>query len=493
MCSLHLPSLSLGLVLHLDHLNQERPREISRGAASPGDSLSTARTAAALRCHPVVAHDIPSSFRKFASMSRHLLALTVAALTLAGCVVAPAPRVYVAPPAAVVYLPLPPPLVVSVYIEPPVYQPPPVVIGWAPPPMLVEPPPPQPFLGAFWVGGYWAWQGNWVWSAGRWAPPPQPGYGWVQPYYEHRESAVIFIGGHWAAPGVVFAPPPPTLSLTLAVSLPGVVPGPRPIGPPGIFVPPPPGSRVGLIVPAPIGTAPAVVVGAPPVTNVGMRIQNRVDNTTINNTRISNVTNITNVTIVAPAAAMASGKAFEAQVPAQAHLAAAQAPVVHTSAPIPESTKPIAAFAPARPLPVLPAAQPVRARPATAAEATADAQKRQEAAQRALPAAVATPPVVKPAELERVAPVPGRPPTSTAAVPAAAVLNAQRRVPDGNPPPANKTVRAGDKDKGRGTPLPKAGDEGGQRDAPNAKPPTGKPVKPAPERNEGERKSHEAK
>jgi len=42
-------------------------------------------------------------------------------------------------------------------------------------------------------------------------------------------------------------------------------------------------------------------------------------------------------------------------------------------------------------------------------------------------------------------------------------------------------------------PLPKAGDEGGQRDAPNAKPPTGKPVKPAPERNEGERKSHEAK
>ena len=243
-----------------------------------------------------------------------------------------------------------PPEVVGVYIEAPIGQPEPIACQWAPPPMLVEAPPPPPREGTFWTGGYWVWQGTWVWAHGRWAAPPRPGYGWRQPYYENRDGIVVFIGGHWADPRVAFVPPPPTMRFTLESARPGVIPGPRPMGPSGIFVPAPPGSRLGIIVPAPLGTSPAVVTGAPPVVNVGMRITNNINNGTISNsTNISNnrttvINNITNVTIVAPPSATASGQAVNSSVPAQAHLAAAMPPVVRAPAPVPASQKPIPAF-----------------------------------------------------------------------------------------------------------------------------------------------------
>lgn len=299
-------------------------------------------------------------------MKKSLAALLPMAAALsalvAGCAVeAPAQRVYVAP-LPVAYAPAPPAAVVSVYIDPPLYQPEPIAVSWAPPPMLVEVPTPLPFGGAVWIGGYWAWHGNWVWAAGRWAPPPQPNYLWVQPYYEHRDAAVIFIGGHWAAPGVVFVPPPPNFRISFAVALPGVVAGPPPMGPPGIFVPPPPGSRPGIIVPAPLGTPPAVVVSAPPVNNVGMRVQNNINNTRITNTtNVTNITNVTNLTVVAPAGATANGRAFEASVPAQAHLAAALPSVVHAMAPAPQSSRPIPAYRAGDAPTPLPQAQAVRA------------------------------------------------------------------------------------------------------------------------------------
>ena len=207
---------------------------------------------------------------------RYVVAIPVA-LVLAGCVatVTP-PRVEVAAPPPVVvepeYVPPPPPPVVSVYVEPPIGQPQPIAVGWAPPAMLVDTPPPPPFAEAVWVGGYWVWQGNWVWMHGHWMSPPRPDYGWVHPYYENRDGVVIFVAGHWSAPGVAFVPPPMGIHLSVEVALPGVIAGPRPIGPSGCFVPPPPGSRAGYIVPAPIGTPPAVVTGAPPVVAVGMRI-----------------------------------------------------------------------------------------------------------------------------------------------------------------------------------------------------------------------------
>jgi hypothetical protein len=267
------------------------------------------------------------------------------ALLLGGCVIeappryAPAPEPVVQPPVADA-----PPVADSysqgdeppvVDEDPPVNQPPPVVVSFAPPPLLVEVPPPMPFGSAVWVGGYWVWQGNWVWAHGHWMAPPQPELVWVHPYYEHRGDFVVFVDGHWSSPGVVFVPPPPTLRLVAAPVAFGVVVGPRPIGPAGCFIPAPPGSRRGIIVPAPIGTAPAVVTSAPAVIAPGMRVNASVH--VNNNVHITNVTNVTNVTIVAPAGATATGHAFNNSVPAAPHLAAARPALVQTRAPQPNA------------------------------------------------------------------------------------------------------------------------------------------------------------
>lgn len=301
------------------------------------------------------------------------------ALFLTGCVaeVTP-PRVAVVARPPEVYVPAPPRAVVSVYVEPPISQPEPIAVGWAPPPLLVESPPPPPFDAAVWVGGYWVWQGDWVWAHGHWVGAPRPNYVWVHPYYEHRDGVVIFITGHWSPPGVAFVPPPPGIHLTVEVAAAGVMAGPRPMGPNGCFIPPPPGSRPGIIIPAPIGTAPAVVTGAPPVVAVGMRVTTnvnnttRINNTTTNVTNIRNVTNITNVTIVAPPGATANGQAVNTSVPAQAHLAAAQASVVKAQAPEPASSKPIPAFVHGRAPTALPPAQAVNTTPSAPQHARAN-------------------------------------------------------------------------------------------------------------------------
>src|SRR5437762_1318059 len=268
------------------------------------------------------------------------IALFSLVLLAGGCVIQAPPR-EVIQPAPVAEEAAAPPAVVSVYEAPPLSEPAPIAVGWAPPPMLVEAPPPPPLPYAVWVGGYWVWQGNWVWAHGHWMEPPRPQYVWVHPYYEHRGGAVIFISGYWSAPGVGFVQPSPELVLAVEPAAVGVIPGPRPIGPEGCFVPAPPGSRRGIIVPAPVGTAPAVVTSAPPVVAVGMRVTTNVSNvnntnihnTNIRNTNITNVTNVTNVTIVAPPAATANGRAFSSSVPAAPHLAAARPALVPARAP----------------------------------------------------------------------------------------------------------------------------------------------------------------
>ena len=316
------------------------------------------------------------------------LALFALVTALAGCVVqVPAPSTPPPPeppPSAEAQQPpeaLPPEEAapaVSVYVEPAVVQPAPIAIGWAPPPMLVEAPPPMPFEGAVWVGGYWVWQGNWVWAHGHWMGPPRADYVWVHPYYEHRGDAVIFIDGYWSAPGVAFVAPPPGLRLAVETPAYGVIPGPRPIGPEGCFVPAPPGSRVGIIIPAPVGTAPAVVTSAPAVVTVGMRITNNattVNNVTNNNvtnvTNITRVTNVTNVTIVAPPGATANGRAFNTSVPAAPHLAASRPALVQARAPEPVSTRPLPVYTPGSRPPALPHPVPMRPQPVNAGVAPA--------------------------------------------------------------------------------------------------------------------------
>lgn len=258
-----------------------------------------------------------------------------------------APPVPALPAEAAYEVPAP---AISVYAEPPLQQPDTLVVPWAPPPMLVEEPAPEPFPDAVWIGGFWVWQGTWVWDYGRWVEPPQPGYVWVQPYYEHRGEVVLFITGHWEPAGVPFLPPPPGLRIEVERALPGAYRGAACIGPQGVFVPAPPGSRPGIIVPAPMGTAPAVVTSAPAVMNVGMRIVN-----------VTKAGSAAQVRIVAPASATMSGRALNAAVPAQAHLAAALPARVHAAAPQPEWGRPIRALRHGAPPPWLPAPKPVRA------------------------------------------------------------------------------------------------------------------------------------
>src|SRR5579862_2776390 len=117
-----------------------------------------------------------------------------------------------------------------------------VAVEFAPPPIIIEPQPMSPFYGAVWLPGYWAWDGGWRWAHGRWGSPPQPGWCWNEPYYEHRNGEVIYVGGHWRPPGSVFVPPPASVYVPRSPwrPRPGVVMGARASGPSGRFVPPPP-------------------------------------------------------------------------------------------------------------------------------------------------------------------------------------------------------------------------------------------------------------
>jgi hypothetical protein len=244
------------------------------------------------------------------------------------------------------YVPPPSEPVVSVYIDPPMEQPEAVGVPWAPPPMLVDEPYAMPYDDAIWTGGYWAWDGQWIWARGRWMRAPRYGYMWTQPYYENRDGLVVFVPGFWRPPGVLFIAPPMGLTIMIVAGRPGGREGPHCQGPNGVFVPPPPGSRAGLIVPAPIGTSPAVVVGAPPLLRPGLRVREGGDRE--------------HVRLEAPAGAMANGRAFDSFAPRQSNLAAAQHPVVRVAAPPAASASPMHSFDPRRGFARLPEARAVR-------------------------------------------------------------------------------------------------------------------------------------
>jgi hypothetical protein len=94
-----------------------------------------------------------------------VLALT--SVTLAGCVVAPAP-VYDSP---------------TVMVAPP--EPQVEVVGVAPSP------------GYVWIGGYWNWVGGrHVWVGGRWAAG-RPGYHWVPHRWVAAGGGYRLARGHW--------------------------------------------------------------------------------------------------------------------------------------------------------------------------------------------------------------------------------------------------------------------------------------------------------
>jgi hypothetical protein len=83
------------------------------------------------------------------------------------------------------------------------YQPPPppvqdVVVEAPPPAPLEEVRPVEPFPGAFWIPGYWHWNGGrHEWVTGRWSARPA-GFGWRENHWDRRDDGRwVHRPGHW--------------------------------------------------------------------------------------------------------------------------------------------------------------------------------------------------------------------------------------------------------------------------------------------------------
>ena len=55
-----------------------------------------------------------------------------------------------------------------------------------------------PGPGFIWVGGFWHWDGRWVWNRGHYARPPHPGARWMGPRYLTRGGARVYVHGYWS-------------------------------------------------------------------------------------------------------------------------------------------------------------------------------------------------------------------------------------------------------------------------------------------------------
>jgi hypothetical protein len=92
--------------------------------------------------------------------------LIALAVLLTGCAT---DNTYRRAPSQVIYeAPLPQQGII-IYTDAPLYRPVQAGVQWAPPPVPLEIIPYQPYPEAIWIGGYWVWQDNWVWTRGRWA------------------------------------------------------------------------------------------------------------------------------------------------------------------------------------------------------------------------------------------------------------------------------------------------------------------------------------
>jgi len=72
-----------------------------------------------------------------------------------------------------------------------------VVVTEAPPAPQVEVAPASPGPEYVWVGGYWSWQGRWVWMPGRWALRPAHHSVWVPGHWAARRRGWVWVQGHW--------------------------------------------------------------------------------------------------------------------------------------------------------------------------------------------------------------------------------------------------------------------------------------------------------
>ncbi len=71
------------------------------------------------------------------------------------------------------------------------------VIEQAPPVPRVEIVPVATGPQYYWVPGYWAWNGGWVWVSGRWIVKPWQGAVWINGYWARHGRGYVWIGGRW--------------------------------------------------------------------------------------------------------------------------------------------------------------------------------------------------------------------------------------------------------------------------------------------------------
>jgi len=48
-----------------------------------------------------------------------------------------------------------------------------------------------------WIDGHWAWEGRWVWVAGRWVVPPAGRRSWVPGRWERHHRGWVWVEGRW--------------------------------------------------------------------------------------------------------------------------------------------------------------------------------------------------------------------------------------------------------------------------------------------------------
>jgi len=117
-------------------------------------------------------------------MFKSVLLIAGTSLLATGCVVREV-RYQSPPPPAYVVQPAPGP--VGAEVE----------VGGPPPAPIVETVTVAPDPAFIWVGGYWAWNGRWVWSPGHWDRPPYRGARWYGPRYVYRGGHHVWVRGGW--------------------------------------------------------------------------------------------------------------------------------------------------------------------------------------------------------------------------------------------------------------------------------------------------------
>ncbi len=101
-------------------------------------------------------------------------------------------RVYIEERPVIIAEQTPPAQVVVVDTEP-------ALVQEAPPEPKVEVMTTCPSSNHVWIGGYWKWEGRWVWECGCWKPRPHPTACWEPGHWSkhHTYRGWVWVPGHW--------------------------------------------------------------------------------------------------------------------------------------------------------------------------------------------------------------------------------------------------------------------------------------------------------